>query len=58
MTQSIPTHQFALPSPPATGEGCSPPFSPALHSRYRYGPLTATETVAVACTASELVTGR
>ena len=58
MTQSIPTHEFALYSPPATGEGCPPPFSPALYSSYRYGPLTATETVAVAGTASELVAGR
>jgi hypothetical protein len=48
----IPTHEFALysldgPGPAATGN-CSPPFSAAWYSRYKYGSVTATEAFAEA----------
>lgn len=57
MTQSIPTHEFALYPLPATEVDYSPPFSAAVYSRYKYGSLTTTQAFAVACTASELVAG-
>jgi hypothetical protein len=48
----IPTYEFALysldgPGPAATGN-CSPPFSAAWYSRYKYGSVTATESFAEA----------
>jgi hypothetical protein len=46
VTRSIPTHEFALYSVPVTEGNCSPPFSAALYSRYKYGSLTATATFA------------
>ena len=57
MTQSIPTHEFALCSLPAIGEDCAPPFSAALYTSHKYGSLTTTETFDPACTASEVVAG-
>ena len=50
MTRVIPTHEFALYSlggaGPAAARTCSPPFSTARYSRYKYGSVTAAETFA------------
>jgi len=50
LTRVIPTHEFALYSlggaGPAAARTCSPPFSTARYSRYKYGSVTAAETFA------------